>query len=346
MSRNYQLALIGFGNVNRSLAEMIVQDGGRLAAELGFSLTITAITDLRLGSIADAAGLDMAQIMALTADQNFSALPGGRLDLDMESFIRAAPADIVVEATFTNPVDGQPAVSHCRWAIESGKSVVTTNKGPVAFAAAELTDLAAHYGVGFEFEGSVMSGTPVIRLAQGPLKGVGITGFAGILNGTSNYVLTRMAAGLSQLAAIEEAQDFGYAEADPTADIGGSDVLLKVIILADRLLGAALTPADVQVEGISGISSEMVATASANGQCWKLIGQARRNEQGQVEASVSPQLLPAEHPLAAIPGATNAVMFDTDYLGAVTISGPGAGRTETAFALLSDIVALDARLGR
>ena len=341
MTRNYNLALVGLGNVNRTLAEVIHTEGAALAEELGFTLTITAITDLLFGTIVDANGVDLDAVLGLKKGETF-AIIGGTDAVDNETFIRTAPADIVIEATFTNPVDGQPAVSHVRWALESGKSVCTTNKGPAAFAADELKALAAHNGVRFEFEGAVMSGTPVLRLASGPLKAVGMVGYSGILNGTSNYILGRMESGLSQDDAIKEAQDLGYAEADPTADIGGSDVRLKVAVLAHELLGAHVVPDDIPTCGITDITPAMVAQAKAEGKTWKLIGQGSRAEDGTITCSVGPQQLDSTHPLFGISGATNAVMFDTRFLGPVTISGPGAGRKETAYALLSDIIAIDA----
>ena len=341
VTRNYNIALVGLGNVNRTLAEVINRDGAALAEELGFTLTVTAITDLLFGTLADADGVDLNAVLSLQKGDTFASI-GGTDAVDNEKFIRTAPADIIVEATFTNPIDGEPAVSHVRWALESGKSVCTTNKGPAAFAADELTALAEHNGVRFEFEGAVMSGTPVLRLASGPLKGVGMKGFSGILNGTSNYILGRMEAGLSQQEAIKEAQDLGYAEADPTADIGGSDVRLKVVVLAHELLGAHVKPDDVPTTGITDITLEMIDQAKAEGKRWKLIGGASRTQDGTVSCSVEPQKLDPSHPLFGISGATNAVMFDTRFLGPVTISGPGAGREETAYALLSDIIAIDA----
>jgi homoserine dehydrogenase len=338
---NYNLALIGFGNVNRTLAEIIQRDGNVLAQELGFTLRVTAITDLRFGSVVNPDGVDLDRALALGAGETFAVLDGGQETCNNQEIITSDAADIIVEATFTNPEDGQPALSHVRWGLESGKSVCTTNKGPAAFAARELSDLAAKNGVRFECEGAVMSGTPVLRLATGPMKGVGVRGFSGILNGTSNHVFTRMESGLSQGDAITEAQELGYAEADPTADIGGSDVRLKVTLLANELWGTELTTEDVPTQGITSITHEKIEEASAQGAHWKLIGQAQRDAAGNITASVGPQMLPSDHPLAGISGATNAVMFDTKYLGPVTISGPGAGREETAYALLSDIVAID-----
>lgn len=337
----YSLALIGFGGVNRALAELIRDDGGRFEA-LGFDLKVVAITDLGLGSLVQAEGIDLAHVLALPRGASFEGMPGGSAEPRNEEVIRNSTADIVVEATFTSPVDGEPAVSHVRWALEAGKHVVTTNKGPAALYGEELSSLARKHGVRFEFEGAVMSGTPVLRLARQMLAGLEVKGVQGILNGTSNYVLGQMETGLSLGQAVADAQELGYAEADPTADIGGSDVRLKVAILANEVLGAGLKPEDVTTTGIQDITSDDVVRALGEGRRWKLIGQATRLEDGSVEATVSPLALPAGHPLAGISGATNAVAFDTDLLGPVTVSGPGAGRTETAYALLSDIIAVDA----
>jgi homoserine dehydrogenase len=185
-----------------------------------------------------------------------------------------------------------------------------------------------------------MSGTPVLRMARQTLAGAGLVGFEGILNGTSNYVLTRMEEGLGFNEAVAQAQALGFAEADPTADVEGHDVRLKVVILANELLGACLQVGDVACSGISAIDSAAIERAQAAGERWKLIGSARREADGSVRASVEAKLLPGHHPLAGISGATNALAFDTELLGAVTVSGPGAGRIETAFALLSDIVAI------
>lgn len=339
----YSLALIGFGGVNRALAELIRDEPERFAS-LGFDLRVVAITDLAFGSLVQADGIDLGAVLGMPRGASFAGLPGGNADPRNEEVIKNSPADIVVEATFTSPIDGEPAVSHVRWAFEAGKHVVTTNKGPVALHGAELTRLAEENAVRFEFEGSVMSGTPVIRLARNVFGGLRLNGVQGILNGTSNYVLGQMETGFSLDEAVAEAQTLGYAEADPTADIGGSDVRLKVAILANELLGANITPAEVTTKGIEGISPNDVVRALGDGQRWKLIGQAVRQDDGTVAASVGPVALPASHPLAGVSGATNAVSFDTDLLGHVTVSGPGAGRTETAYALASDIIAIDAFL--
>ncbi|WP_053351589.1 homoserine dehydrogenase [Leucobacter musarum] len=343
---HYRLALIGFGGVARALAELIRDSSPRLRDELGFDLSVVAITDLNFGSLMQSEGIDLDAVLQLPRDASFAAMPGGSAEANNERVIAETNADIVVEATFTNPTTGEPAVSHVRWALEHGRHVTTTNKGPVAIGGAELTALAERVGLRFEYEGAVMSGTPVLRLANGPLAGSRIRGVQGILNGTSNYVLGRLAAGLTLDAAVAEAQSLGYAEADPTADIGGSDVRLKVAILAQRVLGATIDAADIPTTGITGLSETDIADAERTGKTWKLIGSVARSDDGSITASVAPVALDASHPLAAISGATNAVSFDTELLGPVTISGPGAGRIETAFALLSDIVAIHTAVTR
>ncbi|ODR92352.1 homoserine dehydrogenase [Sinorhizobium alkalisoli] len=337
----YNIALIGFGGVNRALAELIATRNPVWERELGFRLNIVAVSDLYLGSVISPNGLDAKTLIgAKFTKGGFGQLSGGSAEADNETIIRTAPADIVVEATFTNPTDGEPAVSHCRWALASGKHVVTTNKGPVALAASELKALAEANGVRFEYEGSVMSGTPVIRMAEKTLAGAEVDGFEGILNGTSNFVLGRMESGLDFDTAVRQAQELGYAEADPTADVEGFDVRLKVVILANELLGARLKPDDVTCKGISQLSPSDIRDAAKANSRWKLIGSASRGEDGRVVGSVMPKQLPLEHPLAAVNGPTNAVSFNTKLLGSVTVTGPGAGRIETAYALLSDIVAI------
>lgn len=337
----YKLALVGFGGVNRALAQLIAERNENWKAELGFTLKIVGVTDLFLGSVIGREGLDAASLTKLPAVKGAMAqLPGGEADALNEAVIKDSGADIIVEATFTNPVDGEPATSFCRWALERGKHVVTTNKGPIALHGAALKALARSNNVTFEYEGSVMSGTPVIRLAKQSLAGSSIVGFEGILNGTSNFVLTRMEGGLGFAEAVSEAQELGYAEADPTADVEGHDVRLKVVILANELLDAKLKVSDVTCSGISSLDLGDIENARQDGARWKLIGAAMRHADGSISASVEPRLLKHDHPLSGISGATNAVSFTTDLLGAVTVSGPGAGRTETAFALLSDIISI------
>jgi len=340
----YNIALIGFGGVNRALADIIATDEEKFYREMGFNLRIVAVSDLFLGSVYTPEGIDLTLLAALPVAQGACAtLPNGKATAENEDIIKNSNADIVVEATVTDSVTGQPATSHCRWALSTGKHVSTTNKGPLAFAEKELMDLALKNNVGFEYEGVVMSGTPVLRFADKLLKGSEIHQFSGILNGTANYVLGLVEQGHTFADAITSAQKQGYAEADPSADVEGKDVMLKVIVLANRLWGANLTRDNVQCQGITSLTETMVKEAVAEGCHWKLVGKASKQEDGSVVASVSPEKLSLEHPLAGISGAVNAITFTSGMLGDVTVSGPGAGRIETAYAILSDIIAIHQR---
>jgi homoserine dehydrogenase len=183
------------------------------------------------------------------------------------------------------------------------------------------------------FEGTVMAGTPSIRLAQDALAGCTISSARGILNGTTNYILTQMENGMSYGDALAQAQQLGYAEADPAGDVDGWDAAGKVIILAAALFNKKLTLADMSVSGISAITAEDVAEAKGAGEKWKLIAQITADS-----ASVQAMRIPLSNPLAAVAGATNAITYSTDLIGDVTLVGAGAGRLQTGFALLSDLL--------
>ncbi|WP_321936339.1 homoserine dehydrogenase [Paraburkholderia sp. J8-2] len=343
-----RLALIGFGGVNQGLVQLLDTKREVLRA-YGIDLKVTAVVDLRMGVLTNPGGFPLdvllnciecgLEVKPLLNCAGTDIQPNADLATTLK-VIASDIVDVVVEATFTDPNTGEPALSHCRTALESGKHVITTNKGPVALAFKSLMATADAHGARLMFEGSVMSGTPVIRQLSTTLRGAEIRAFSGILNGTSNFVLGKVAAGDTFEAAVKDAQARGYAEANPAADIEGSDVQMKVLILANALWGADLRRSDVHCEGITGLSEEAIRSAPDNGSSWRLIGRAQRNEDGTIVAGVSPQLLPAGHPLLAATGVTNAITFDTDTLGSVTISGPGAGRVETAFAIFSDILEL------
>ncbi len=261
--------------------------------------------------------------------------------MDALETIKNTDSNLIIEVTYTDLKTGEPAITHVRTALENKKHVLTTNKGPAALAARELEALAEKNGVYFLYEGTVLSGTPTINLARKTLWGNAILSIKGILNGTTNYILTQMETGKSYEEALKEAQRLGYAEADPTGDVEGWDSLGKVVILSNVLMGGNLRVEDVERKGITHITLEDVQQAKAEGMRWKLIGSVERLADGSIRAKVSPEKIPLTHPLASVMGATNALTFKTDLLGEVTIVGPGAGRVETGFALLTDLLELN-----
>ena len=338
--KTIRLGMIGFGNVGQGLAQIIRERGEEYRRRFGLDLRITAVADALKGCAARAEGFDPAELLDKVArDGHLKGLPGEQPGWDAPALIRESNADVIVELSYTDLQTGEPASTYIRTALEAGKHVVTTNKGPLALHYSELEALARQKGVQFGFEGTVMSGTPALRLGRELLAGAGIRKVQGIFNGTTNYILTQMDAGAAYAGALAEAQSLGYAEADPSGDVEGFDAAGKVVILARLLFGAALGMADVQRQGITGLTVEDIAAARAAGQRWKLIGSLEL-QGGQVTASVRPERLPLEHPLAGVSGATNAILFATDLLGDVTLVGPGAGRLATGYAVVEDILAI------
>jgi homoserine dehydrogenase len=338
-----KLALIGFGVVGQGLAEILLTTGAELKAQYGFDAQIVAVCDTLKGSLYHPDGLDIAAALkALESPQQLATYPdqaGLVRGLEALETIRQSNAEVVVEVSYTNIQTGQPALDHFKAALQAGKHVVTTNKGPIALAYQELKALADSKGLQLLFEGTVMSGTPTIRMGMVDLAGCRIHEVRGILNGTTNYILTQMENGQDYAQALAQAQQLGYAEADPTADVEGYDALSKVLILANTVMGGQLRAEQVARQGITTITADDIQAAAQAGERWKLIGSVKLTAQG-IEASVQPMRLPISDPLANIQGATNAVTFSTDLLGAVTLVGPGAGKQATGFALLSDLLAI------
>ncbi|MFL7837687.1 MAG: homoserine dehydrogenase [Candidatus Promineifilaceae bacterium] len=335
-----RLALIGFGNVGQGFAEILVERGSELAQRYGLQLQIVAVSDLFKGSVYNPQGLDPADLLtAVRADGNLDKVQAPQRGWNALETIRSSNADVIIELSYTDLETGQPALDHIRTALQSGKHVITSNKGPVALHYQELKTLADQKGLQIGIEGTVMSGTPALRLGNDLLAGAGIQRIQGILNGTTNYILTRMEAGASYTEALADAQALGYAEADPTGDVEGFDAAGKAVILANLLLDAGLKMVDVQRTGISKLTPQDIIEAAAAGERWKLIALVEQTNEG-VRASVQPLRLPLSHPLASVSGATNAITYSTDLLGDVTLFGPGAGRAETGYAIVGDLLAI------
>lgn len=332
-----RLLFIGFGTVGQGLAELLIEKKDQLAADHGFDWEVVGICDPLKGSVYDPAGLDLQA--ALTAVSDGGTLSGWptTCDWDAEKMIAEADADVMLEATYTDIKTGEPATGYVRSALNRGMSVVTTNKGPLALFARELVELAESKGVHFLYEGTVMSGTPLLNLVRDTLAGCEVREMKGILNGTTNYILSEMEGGLSYADALRQAQELGYAEAVPDADVLGWDALAKVTILANVVFGGSLSPDDSPCEGITEITAEDITKAKADGKRYKLIGRVWRDG-AEVKASVGPQLVEMSHPLAGVMGATNAMTVSTDALGDVTVVGPGAGRVETGYSMLVDLI--------
>ncbi|MFW5772639.1 MAG: homoserine dehydrogenase [Phototrophicaceae bacterium] len=335
------IALIGFGNVGQGFAAILRDRGEELRARYAFEPRLVAVATRTRGTLVHPDGLNPGALLDAMAAGGLDRYPdevGLQRGWSAQRIARQSRAGVLVEASPSDLETGQPALDLCYVALESGKHVVLANKGPVAVDFAGLQAAAQRAGKRLYFEATVMAGTPALRLALDDLAGSGIRGARGILNGTTNYILTQMENEQEYADALAQAQQAGYAEADPRGDVEGWDAAGKVVILAAALFGLKLTLANIDVTGITGITAADIASARAAGERWRLI--ARVTPDG---GSVGPERLPLSDPLAGVVGATNAITYDTDLLGPVTLVGAGAGRQETGFALLADLLDLHRR---
>lgn len=337
----FKLAFIGFGVVGQGLGDILIEKKDWLEEKYNFEYEVVAISDMIKGSVYKEDGLDLEEVMDFVEEgHNLDDYKIGKTGWDPIKTITESNADVIIEVTYTDMETGGPALEHVRTALQEGKHVVSTNKGPVANEAKKLVELAKQKGVYYRFEGTVLSGTPAINLALWNLAGCEITEIKGIVNGTTNYILSQMEEGMEYDDALKKAQELGYAEADPTGDVEGIDAQGKIEILSNTLMGADIELDDVERKGITDISLEDVKGAKEEGYRWKLVGSTKKTD-GHVVAKVAPEKLPLDHPLASVMGPTNALTFTTDYLDDVTIIGPGAGKKETGFALLVDLLAIN-----
>lgn len=341
---SHKIALIGFGGVGQGLVEILRTKGEHLKKNLGVDIKIVSVTDIKKGSLHHPNGLNLDKLMntvnATGTIETYPDEPGLVRGWDSLTTIKNSNADTIVEITYTDIKTGQPAIEHCLTAFTHKKNVVLTNKGPVALAYKDLSQVAKENNVRFLFEGTVMSGTPALRMPLTSLSGNNIKEIRGILNGTTNYILTEMENGIGYKEALKQAQKLGYAEADPTSDVEGFDVLYKVVILANVVLGIPLKKEDVICSGISGLTMQDIESAKKENKRWRLIGKIVV-EDNFVKVTVGPEKLSIDDPLANITGAMNAITYDCDLSGQITLVGAGAGIKETGFALLIDLLNLD-----
>lgn len=322
-SRRVRILLAGYGTIGRAFHETVASHRARYRAEHALDLDVVGVARR------DRYAMDPKGLQPST---NGLAWKNGNLF----DIIADVGADVLVEATPSNLKTGQPALGHVRAAIHEGIPVVLANKGPLVAAYKDITERAAKAHVPLRFEATVAAGVPVLNAARVAFAGDRIQRVQGILNGTTNFILTRMSDEGSDLEqALKEAQALGYAETDPSADLDGLDAAAKVVILGNALLGLDLTLDKVNIQGIRSVTRQAVEVASANGFRIKLVGEADRDG----HASVGLRLVKRGSSLD-VGGVLNAVRFTNDLSGAITHVGRGAGARPTVSALLGDVIDL------
>ena len=333
-----RLALLGFGNVGRALARLLLLKADTLRSDFDLTFSVTGIATRSRGWAIDPAGLNLqAALILVEAGERLDSLNRVHTVTDTADFLEVCPSDLVMEATWLNPYTGQPATDYVRAALQSGRHVVTANKGPVAFAYREFRALARQQDRGFFFESTVMDGAPVLGVGREALLAATILRIRGILNSTTNYILTCLEQGIAFDDAVAQAQHIGVAEADPSIDLEGWDASVKIVVLANVLMGADLRPENVTRTGITGLNPADVQAALAEGGRIKLVCEAVR-EGDTVRATVSPVRLPESDVLSQVSRTSSAVTFETDTLHELTILEGDTDPTTTAYGMLVDMI--------
>jgi homoserine dehydrogenase len=319
------------GNVGSALIALLVRKQKELGDRYGIGWHITGVASRRVGWQVDLNGFSPERLLARDFSGTCSAS-------HVASWMHAAKPDVVFEASSLNAETGEPAISHVRTALHIGAHVVSANKGPIVHAYPELRSLAGSRGLRFFFESAMMDGAPVFSLFRETLPAIELRGFRGVINSTTTVILEAMLAGATLDEAIAEAQRLGVAETDPSADIDGIDAAVKVVEVANVLMGASLKLADVTRTGIRDITPAQLRQAHENSEAWRLVSRVRRQPDGTIAASVAPERLKVDDLLAHVHGTSLLIAFETDIFKELIISERDPGPEATAYGMLSDFV--------
>jgi homoserine dehydrogenase len=332
---------VGFGNVGQKVAEILFIERAKHPNLQSLNLCVVGIVTRTHGSLVNNNGVDVVKALHEIRDEGrFSWTNYELTNIQGLDAVRQLDYDVLIElSTLSIATKGEPALSHVREALDRGKHVVTANKAPAAFAYHDLILLARKRGVSFLMESTVMDGTPVFNLAKHGLKAASILGVSGVLNSTTNFVLSRMEKGDSLEDAVTIAQKEGFAEADPRHDLEGWDASAKIAVLANALMGGSLTPYDVDRQGITHVSVADAQRAVSLGKHLKLICKAWR-EEGTVKARVALEEIEAGHPFAPIRESGSILMIETDLLAPFVITETDPTLSDTAFGVINDLMSL------
>lgn len=329
--KQYRLCFVGFGNVGRALARLLVAKSTELRESYGIDWKITGVATRRMGWRSSENGFEVADLLS-GADSVCTT------NNTIESWLSVAKPDVVFETTSLNPENGQPAIDYLRAALDAGAHAITANKAPLVYAYNELSEVAIRNGKRFLFESTVLDSAPVFSLFRETLPVTRIRGFSGIFNSTTNVILETMEAGRSFAEGVKFAQELGVAETDPTNDIEGWDAVMKVCAVANVILKVPLQPSDVRRENIRGLDPTILQFARAEGKPYKLVARAKVNDDGSISASVRPEQVSISEPLGSVRGTSLAVHFELDVIPGLTVISHRPNLQSTAYGLLADCV--------
>lgn len=336
--KTYRLAFLGFGNVGKALAELFINKRDELRERYGIEFMVTGIATGHHGAAINPDGLDIeAALAAAKARQDLSAFSQAALPQNEKDFVLRCGADVIFESIPVNYQSGQPALDALRVSLEQGMHAITANKGPVIHGYEELRRLAADRGKKFFFEATVMDGAPIFSLFRNALPGANLRSFCGVLNSTTNMILSLMEYGNTFEQAVAHCQEIGIAETNPDGDIDGWDAAIKTALLVTILMDYPLKPDQVDRTGIRQITLQEVLMAEQSCKRWKLICKAER-QGNQVSASVKPELVTPDMPVYHVEGTSSYIQFETDVLGQLSIMETDPGPHTTAFGMFADFL--------
>jgi homoserine dehydrogenase len=335
--RKINIGITGMGNVGRRLLELIARKRKVAANRFAIDLIVSGICDSS-GTLVKPDGIDIAEALAVKEKKKgICTLPSGFAGMKCAEFMEKVKADILVELTPTNLKDGEPGVSAIRSALTKSMHVVSANKGPLVLAFSELTDYANTKKVRLLYSATVTGGLPTLNVGMRDLCVAEIQRVEGVLNGTTNYILTKMAEGQPYMDALKKAQEIGMAETDPSLDVDGWDAACKLVIIANSVLGRPTTLKDITVKGISDITAEQLKKAAAENQVIKLVALAEKKN-NDYQLSVAPRSLPQSHRLSTLNSGMMGVIYQTDINGDIFLCIDESDPIPTAAAVLRDIV--------
>jgi len=329
----YNICFLGFGNVGRALARLFGTKRAELSQSYDIEYRITGVATRRLGWIANPSGFKLDNLLAGDFDQ-----PDSTRVTNVNEWLEQARPEAVLETTSLNIENGQPAIGYLRAALTAGAHAITANKGTVVFGYDELANLADRVGKRYLFESTVLDSAPVFSLFRECLPAVKLRGFAGVFNSTTNVILEAMESGRTFEEGVQVAQELGVAETDTSHDVDGWDSTVKICALARVLLKVPLKLDSVRREGIRGLDSRTLRLARAEGRPFKLVSRARVESDGSVTASVRPEQLAGNDPLASVRGTSLAAHFELDMMPGLTIMSHRPNLQSTAYGLLADFV--------
>ncbi|MDF2421732.1 MAG: homoserine dehydrogenase [Nitrosopumilus sp.] len=334
-----RIILCGFGVVGQSLVKLFDSRSEDLYAKYGLKPRVVGVFDSK-GSAVDSAGLNFNRLIDVKKKfgtvKNYADTKNSMSGIDM---LKNVEADVLIETTASNYKDAEPGMTHIITAMKKGMHVISVNKGPLALAFPSLLELATYNQVMFKFSGTVGGGTPILDYAKNSLRGERITSFSGILNGTTNYILTNMGTGVTYDEALKDAKDKGYVEADESLDLDGLDAAAKLVILANWIMGMKVTLPDIDCTGIRKVTVDDIKRAAKNNCAIKLIASCNK------ELIVGPKEVSNDDPLC-VNGTLNAIAFTSEHSGTQTIIGKGAGGMETASSILRDLLDIRQEIAR